>query len=62
MSLASFAQAFSKALPSYESVQVTTPVRISNLPSPVSETLYSDKSTNVSADNTIATTQSVQVS
>ena len=62
MSLASFAQAFSKALPSYESVQVTTPVQISHPPSPVSETLYSDKSTNVSPDNTIATSQSVEVS
>ena len=62
MSLASFSQAFSKALPSYESVQDTTPVQISHPPSPVSETLYSDKSTNVSPDNTIATSQSVQVS
>ena len=46
----------------YESVQETTPVQISHPSSPVSETLYSDKSTNVSPDNTIATSQSEQVS
>ena len=62
MSLACFAQAFSKALPTYEAVQETEPVQISHPSSPVSETLYSDKSTNVSPDNTIATSQSVQVS
>ena len=62
MSLECFAQAFSKALPMYETVQETTPVQISHPSSPVSETLYSDKSTNVSPDNTIATSQSEQVS
>ena len=61
-SLDSFAQVFSKALPLYQSVQETTPVRISNPSTPVSETLYSDKSTNVSPDNTIESTQSEQVS
>ena len=62
MSLACFSQAFSKALPTYQAVQETTPVWISHLSSPVSETFYSDKSTNVSLDNTIATSQSEQVS
>ena len=62
MSLESFSEAFSKALPMYETVQETTPVQISHPSSPVSETLYSDKSTNVSPDNTIATSQSEQVS
>ena len=61
-SLDAFAQVFSKALPSYQSVQEMTPVRISNPSTPVSETLYSDKSTNVSPDNTIESTQSEQVS
>ena len=62
LSLECFAQAFSKALPTYETLQETTPVWISHPSSPVSETLYSDKSTNVSPDNTIATSQSEQVS
>ena len=62
MSLECFAQAFSKTLPMYQTVQETTPVWISHLSSPVSETLYSDKSTNVSPDKTIATSQSEQVS
>ena len=61
-SLDSFAQVFSKALPSYQTVQEMTPVRISNPSTPVSETLYSDKSTNVSPDNTIESTQYEQVS
>ena len=62
LSLECFAQAFSVALPTYETLQETTPVWISHPSSPVSETLYSDKSTNVSPDNTIATSQSEQVS
>ena len=62
VSLDSFAQVFSKALPTYQTVQEMTPVQISNPSTPVSETLYSDKSTNVSPDNTIESTQSEQVS
>ena len=61
-SLDSFAQVFSKALPTFQTVQEMTPVRISNLSTPVSETLYSDKSTNVSPDKTIETTEAEQVS